>query len=66
MLRSALFAFILVVFYSPVSAYAYLDPGAGSIMLQGLAACLLFLGVFWRRIVRFVKTLFSKHDQNEG
>ena len=42
------------------SAFAYLDPGTGSMLLQGLIAGILVVcttvGIFWRRL----KDLFSK------
>lgn len=38
-------------------AYAYLDPGTGSILLQGLIAAVaavgVYAGIFWRRIRAF-------------
>ena len=46
-----------------VPAYAYLDPGTGSILLQGLlagiAATVAAGGVFWQRIKSAVSSLFS-------
>ena len=45
------------------SAYAYLDPGTGSIILQGLIAGIMVAvaawGVFWQRIKSFLSSLFS-------
>lgn len=41
-------------------AYAYLDPGTGSIILQALAAGVLALGVGWRWIINFFKNLGKK------
>lgn len=45
------------------SAFAYLDPGTGSIILQGLIAGVMVVvaagGVFWQRIKSFVSSLFS-------
>ena len=45
------------------SAFAYLDPGTGSIILQGLIAGIMVVaaagGVFWQRIKSFVSSLFS-------
>jgi len=42
------------------SAFAYLDPGTGSMLLQGLIAGILIVctsvGIFWSRL----KDLFSK------
>jgi hypothetical protein len=43
-------------------AYAYLDPGTGSVLLQGLiggiAAIISFLSIYWHK----VKSFFSKKD----
>ena len=42
-----------------VSLFAYLDPGAGSMILQMILAGILGLSytlkLYWRRIVRFVR-----------
>ena len=50
----------LVSYTSP--AYAYLDPGTGSMLLQGLIAGLAvimsFLSIYWQK----VKSFFIKKD----
>jgi hypothetical protein len=47
-------------FLAPMPAFAYLDPGAGSYVIQfllaGFAATGFFIRVFWQRI----KSFFSK------
>jgi len=52
--------FVALVF--PVTALAYLDPGTGSIILQGLiaaiAAGLVVIKAYWYKI----KTFFGKKD----
>lgn len=49
---------VFMVFSKP--AYAYLDPGTGSMMLQAVLAVIagasVTIGLFWRRI----KSLFSR------
>jgi hypothetical protein len=44
------------------AAFAYLDPGTGSIILQGLIAGVMVVvaawGIFWQRIKLFVSSLF--------
>ena len=54
------FLFVAIVF--PVTAHAYLDPGTGSIILQGLiaaiAAGLVVIKTYWYKI----KTFFGKKD----
>ncbi|NBD95835.1 MAG: hypothetical protein GVY11_05085 [Gammaproteobacteria bacterium] len=58
----ALYALILVV----PEAHAYLDPGSGSAILQGilgaLAAIALTLKLYWHRLLRF----FGLRKPTEG
>ncbi|MBN2464758.1 hypothetical protein JXD38_03925 [candidate division WOR-3 bacterium] len=48
----------------PSIAQAYLDPGTGSYVLQLLLGTLLgglfALGLFWRRVLAFIKRLFRR------
>lgn len=60
MYRYAFLPLLLVLFAFNTNAYAYLDPGTGSILLQALAAAVLAAGVFWQRILTFVKGIFKK------
>jgi hypothetical protein len=46
----------------PVSALAYLDPGTGSIMLQGLIALLAAAAVVIRTYWYKIKSLFVKTE----
>jgi hypothetical protein len=52
----------LILYNSPV--YAYLDPGTGSIIIQGLiagaAAVMSFVSVYWQKI----KSLFGKNEKD--
>lgn len=56
-----LLSFFTLLFYGQL--FAYLDPGAGSYMLQlliaGLAGALLAVKVFWNNIAQFLKKLFK-------
>jgi len=53
----------------PVRAHAYLDPGAGSYILQMVLAAILGIGVAirlsWGRIKSFVGKLRSKGKENQ-
>lgn len=53
------FCFSLLIIASP--AYAYLDPGTGSVLLQsilaGIASVFAVLRIYWQR----VKNYFSTH-----
>lgn len=46
------------------NAYAYLDPGTGSyffqIVIAFIAGGLFAIKLFWRKIVFFIKNLFSR------
>ena len=52
--------FCLIAYTSP--AYAYLDPGTGSMLVQGLiggiAVVMSFLSIYWQK----VKAFFSKEE----
>jgi hypothetical protein len=50
---------LMVFSISPLPAHAYLDPGTGSVLLQGLIAA--FAGVaataafYWRKVIDFIR-----------
>jgi hypothetical protein len=54
-----LIATTLLVLLGSRSAYAYLDPGTGSMLVQGLLAAIAVasatVAAFWTRIVRFFR-----------
>lgn len=51
-------------------AYGYLDPGTGSYILQlligGLLGGLFALGLFWKKVVAFVKRTFAPRKGDGG
>ncbi len=51
----------------PGTAYAYLDPGTGSFVLQMLVAgflgAVLYVKIAWQSIKYFFKNLFSSHKE---
>ena len=55
--------FSLISYTSP--AYAYLDPGTGSMLVQGLiggvASAMAFLSIYWQK----VKAFFGKEKEKE-
>ncbi|NIM19419.1 MAG: hypothetical protein GTO51_03455 [Candidatus Latescibacteria bacterium] len=65
--ESLLLSLVLIVL--PRSAYAYLDPGTGSYILQLLLAGLLgaafALKIFWVKIKTFFAGLLAKRSKNE-
>ena len=60
----------LLLLALPSTADAYLDPGTGSyveqLLIGGLLGGLFALGVFWRRVVAFIKRLFKRGGSNHG
>jgi hypothetical protein len=50
-------------------AHAYLDPGTGSILLQGLIAGIMtvtaVLGIFWQRVKAFFASVFHPNKPSE-
>ena len=62
---------VLNMFYliCPQKAYAYLDPGTGSYILQliiaGLLGASLAVKIFWTNIKTFFSNIFSKAQKTE-
>lgn len=54
----------------PDNAHAYIDPGAGSMVIQALLAALIGVGVFVRQartvIAAFFKRLMGKSGEKAG
>ena len=54
-----IFIVSVILLFFPSSAYAYLDPATGSMILQGVIAALAGGGAtvafYWRQIVRFFR-----------
>ena len=65
MLRIFILSLLLVVIISK-SSYAYLDPGTGSMILQGLAAIIIGVSIFWRKILNVIRSLFVRKDREES
>ena len=61
-----LIALLALAYAAP--AHAYLDPGTGSILLQGLLAAIATLGLFWQRVKVFFSSMFAsrKPDTEEA
>lgn len=54
----------LILLSSP--AYAYLDPGVGSMLLQALAAAALAVSFFWKGLVQKVRRLISGYKESNA
>lgn len=68
-----LFAIGVTSLFLPADAHAYLDPGSGSAILQGilgaLAALAITLKLYWHRLLRFLRLRkpvgYSDSDESE-
>tara|TARA_B100000945_G_C20422492_1_gene618708 strand:- start:2944 stop:3150 length:207 start_codon:yes stop_codon:yes gene_type:complete len=61
--------FLLVSFLFTNNTYAYLDPGTGSIILQaiiaGITAFFTTIIFYYRKVKKFLKSLFKKKDEKK-
>ena len=53
---------VLIIAY-PINAYAYIDPGTGSILIQILIGVVAVLAISSRRIYYRIKKLFGKKEE---
>ena len=57
----------LIIF--PIKAFAYLDPGTGSIILQAIlgaiAAGLSYCAFYWNKVKNFFRKIFKKKEKTE-
>jgi len=57
-------AIVLVVFFTPTFAHAYIDPGTLSVALQAIVGAVVgvFIAVkmYWTKIRYFIKNIFGK------
>ena len=55
-----LIALIIIIFFNTSNAYAYLDPGSSSILVQALLFILAGFGTFFVFFKNKIKSLFNK------
>lgn len=70
MRKSSVFLLLLLAFLCrPAPALAYLDPAAGSLILQvilgGVAGLIVLLKLYWRRLRGFFGLTEDGDDQND-
>ena len=67
--RSLLALVLLAVGLWPVPAHAYIDPGTGSFVIQGIIAAVVGAGfvvkVFWHRIVSAITGKSPAEDNDD-
>ncbi|OVE79978.1 hypothetical protein BVY02_01720 [bacterium J17] len=58
-------ALITFIIFLPSTAFAYIDPGSGSMALQ-IAIAFIFSGIFWFKSAwRKLMSLFSRRDETQ-
>ena len=61
--------FFLIILLHTNIAYAYLDPGTGSMLLTGLVAALASAGaaitIYWRKLKSFFSSLQKKKNNKD-
>ena len=64
---SLLYLLTLIIF--PTKAFAYLDPGTGSIILQAIlgfiAATVASISIYWEKFKSLISKLFGKKKENK-
>ena len=53
---------LIVIFLFPVHAYAYFDPGTGSLLFQAFVGSVAMVAVFWGRIKGSISSLFGRRQ----
>ncbi len=60
------FLIALFIFINPGQAYAYLDPGTGSMLIQmligGVVAAMFTIKMYWYQLKLFIKRKLGKED----
>lgn len=46
-------------------AYAYIDPGVGSMFVQAIIAALLVIPFYFKKIIAYIKHFFSKNKKKD-
>lgn len=63
-----LIIFILYLLFLSNSAFAYIDPGIGSLLIQSIIGAFAigmgFVSLYWTKFKKFLKNIFSKKKQN--
>ena len=60
---------IITLIIFPTKAFAYLDPGTGSIILQAIlgfiAASITTISIYWTKFKSLISKLFNKKEKNK-
>jgi len=58
----------LTMLFAPAPAFAYFDPGTGSLLIQALVGSVAFMAMFWRQIKAYISRIVSgnTHHPSSG
>jgi hypothetical protein len=63
-----IFFYLILALMTPSKAYAYLDPGTGSIILQAIlgfiAAAITSISIYWTKFKSLLNKIFRKKKDN--
>jgi len=55
---------LLIILFAPTPAFAYFDPGTGSLLIQALVGSVAFMAMFWRQGKAYITRIFSANTPN--
>ena len=68
-MKKIVFIMLLLNFFFINNAFAYLDPGTGSIILQAIlgaiAAAASYCAFYWNKVKNLFKKIFKKKEKTE-
>jgi hypothetical protein len=71
--RTHFFVVAVTLSFVPGTAFAYLDPGLGSMFLQGaialIGSVLTTIVLYWKAVKAFIRSIFTRkshHKSHEG
>ena len=68
-MKKTLYLTIILFIFNTNQAFAYLDPGTGSIILQAIlgfiAAALAYFSFYWNKVKIFLSKLFKKDKKSD-
>ena len=68
-MKKIVFITLLINFFFINNAFAYLDPGTGSIILQAIlgaiAAAASYCAFYWNKVKNLFKKIFKKKEKTE-
>ncbi len=61
-----IYLFFVTLVFLPTQAYAYFDPGTGSMLIQIAVGALAGVAVFWKKIKTFILSRLGKKNSQDN